>query len=44
MATGSRVANSLTRATRDLEEGAGLLAFKRELRELETRAEVLARS
>jgi chromosome segregation protein len=28
---------------RDLEEGAGLLAFKRELRELETRAEVLAR-
>ncbi|HEU4766693.1 MAG TPA: chromosome segregation protein SMC [Pyrinomonadaceae bacterium] len=27
---------------RDLEEGAGLLAFKRELRELETRAEVLA--
>ncbi len=26
---------------RDLEEGAGLLAFKRELRELETRAEVL---
>ena len=28
---------------RDLEEGAGLLAFKRELRELETRAEVLSR-
>src|SRR5689334_2305326 len=28
---------------RDLEEGAGLLAFKRELRELETRAEALAR-
>jgi chromosome segregation protein len=28
---------------RDLEEGAGLLAFKRELRELETRAETLAR-
>lgn len=28
---------------RDVEEGAGLLAFKRELRELETRAEVLAR-
>ena len=28
---------------RDLEEGAGLLAFKRELRELETRAEVLER-
>jgi chromosome segregation protein len=28
---------------RDLEEGAGLLAFKRELRELETRAEVLQR-
>ena len=28
---------------RDLEEGAGLLAFKRELRELETRAEVLGR-
>ena len=28
---------------RDLEEGAGLLTFKRELRELETRAEVLAR-
>jgi chromosome segregation protein len=28
---------------RDLEEGAGLLAFKRELRELETRAEMLAR-
>jgi chromosome segregation protein len=28
---------------RDLEEGAGLLAFKRELRELETRADVLAR-
>src|SRR5215216_310394 len=28
---------------RDLEEGAGLLAFKRELRELETRAEILAR-
>src|SRR5690349_14053863 len=28
---------------RDLEEGAGLLAFKRELRELETRAEVLAK-
>jgi chromosome segregation protein len=28
---------------RDLEEGAGLLAFKRELRELETRSEVLAR-
>jgi len=27
---------------RDLEEGAGLLAFKRELRELETRAETLA--
>ncbi|HEX6046496.1 MAG TPA: chromosome segregation protein SMC [Pyrinomonadaceae bacterium] len=27
---------------RDLEEGAGLLAFKRELRELETRAEALA--
>ena len=27
---------------RDLEEGAGLLAFKRELRELETRAEVLS--
>jgi chromosome segregation protein len=28
---------------RDVEEGAGLLAFKRELRELETRAETLAR-
>jgi chromosome segregation protein len=28
---------------RDIEEGAGLLAFKRELRELETRAEALAR-
>lgn len=28
---------------RDLEEGAGLLAFKRELRELETRAEALAK-
>ncbi|HKP81365.1 MAG TPA: chromosome segregation protein SMC [Pyrinomonadaceae bacterium] len=28
---------------RDVEEGAGLLAFKRELRELETRAEALAR-
>src|SRR5690349_658955 len=28
---------------RDLEEGAGLLAFKRELRELETRAETLAK-
>ena len=28
---------------RDVEEGAGLLAFKSELRELETRAEVLAR-
>jgi chromosome segregation protein len=28
---------------RDLEEGAGLLAFKRELRELETRAEALSR-
>ena len=28
---------------RDLEEGAGLLAFKRELRELETRSETLAR-
>ena len=28
---------------RDLEEGAGLLAFKRELRELETRAEAFAR-
>jgi chromosome segregation protein len=28
---------------RDLEEGAGLLAFKRELRELETRAEALGR-
>jgi len=28
---------------RDLEEGAGLLAFKRELRELEARAETLAR-
>jgi chromosome segregation protein len=28
---------------RDLQEGAGLLAFKRELRELETRAETLAR-
>jgi chromosome segregation protein len=28
---------------RDLEEGAGLLAFKRELRELENRSEVLAR-
>ena len=28
---------------RDLEEGAGLLAFKRELRELETRAESLAK-
>jgi chromosome segregation protein len=28
---------------RDLEEGAGLLAFKRELRELEMRAETLAR-
>jgi chromosome segregation protein len=28
---------------RDVEEGAGLLAFKRELRELETRAEVLGR-
>ncbi len=28
---------------RDLEEGAGLLAFKRELRELETRAETLSR-
>ncbi|HEU5131008.1 MAG TPA: hypothetical protein VFT26_02855, partial [Pyrinomonadaceae bacterium] len=28
---------------RDLEEGAGLLAFKRELRELETRAETLGR-
>jgi len=28
---------------RDIEEGAGLLAFKRELRELETRAEVLGR-
>ncbi|HJP91020.1 MAG TPA: chromosome segregation protein SMC [Pyrinomonadaceae bacterium] len=28
---------------RDLEEGAGLLTFKRELRELETRAEALAR-
>ena len=28
---------------RDLEEGAGLLTFKRELRELETRAEVLER-
>jgi chromosome segregation protein len=28
---------------RDPEEGAGLLAFKRELRELETRADVLAR-
>ena len=28
---------------RDMEEGAGLLAFKRELRELETRAETLSR-
>jgi chromosome segregation protein len=28
---------------RDVEEGAGLLAFKRELRELETRAEALSR-
>ena len=28
---------------RDIEEGAGLLAFKRELRELETRAEALGR-
>jgi chromosome segregation protein len=28
---------------RDVQEGAGLLAFKRELRELETRAEALAR-
>ena len=28
---------------RDLQEGAGLLAFKRELRELETRAETLSR-
>ena len=28
---------------RDVEEGAGLLAFKRELRELETRAEALGR-
>ena len=28
---------------RDIEEGAGLLAFKRELRELETRADVLGR-
>ena len=28
---------------RDLQEGAGLLAFKRELRELETRAETLAK-
>src|SRR6476619_2494645 len=28
---------------RDVEEGAGLLAFKRELRELETSAEVLSR-
>src|SRR5215211_8181449 len=28
---------------RAVEEGAGLLAFKRELRELETRAEALAR-